>query len=172
MGAMIEKWSGLMALKLSNSEIIPYDLNRYPEDLKIHFSAAEIKIKDFDPDFSGFKLSKNSINNLSKVSKAWDKNVKYIDQLRKKDLKKINQQLIGLEKSFIDEKGMYFGSWYRSLYAGTDPFSGYASWILPGIEYEIALKRLDKLNEWDVRYSKAIDDLATKIIRLNESIKN
>ena len=134
--------------------------------------ACEIKIKDFDPDFSGFELSKNSINNLSKVSKAWDKNVKYIDQLRKKDLKKINQQLIGLEKSFIDEKGMYFGSWYRSLYAGTDPFSGYASWILPGIEYEIALKRLDKLNEWDVRYSKAIDDLVAKIIRLNESIKN
>lgn len=171
MGAMIEKWSGLMALKLSNSEIIPYDLNRYSEDLKKHFSVAEIKIKKFDSDFLGFELSKNSIDNLDKVSKIWEKKIKSIDQLKKGELKKINKQLISLEKSFIDEKGMYFGSWYRSLYAGTDPFSGYASWILPGIEYEIALKRLEKLKEWDMRYSKAIDDLAIKITKLNESIQ-
>ena len=76
-----------------------------------------------------------------------------------------------MEKSFIDEKGMYFGSWYRSLYAGTDPFSGYASWILPGIEYEVALKRSEKLKEWDIRYSKAIDDLTYKINKLNESVQ-
>jgi N-acetylated-alpha-linked acidic dipeptidase len=171
MGAMIEKWSGLMALKLSNSEIIPYDLNRYSEDLKKHFSVAEIKIKNFDSDFLGFELSKNSIDNLDKVSRIWEKKIKSIGQLKKGELKKINKQLIALEKSFIDEKGMYFGSWYRSLYAGTDPFSGYASWILPGIEYEIALKRLEKLKEWDMRYSKAIDDLAIKITKLNESIQ-
>ena len=45
-----------------------------------------------------------------------------------------------LEKSFISEKGMYFGSWYKSLYASSDPFSGYAAWILAGLEYEIAIK--------------------------------
>jgi len=171
MGAMIEKWSGLMALKLSNSEIIPYDLNRYSKDLKKHFSAAEIKIKSFDSNFSGFKLSKISIDDLHEVSKNWEKKIKSIGQLKKGELKKINKQLIALEKSFVDEKGMYFGSWYRSLYAGTDPFSGYASWILPGIEYEVALKRSEKLKEWDIRYSKAIDDLTYKINKLNESIQ-
>ena len=171
MGAMIEKWSGLMALKLSNSEIIPYDLNRYSKDLKKHFSAAEIKIKSFDSNFSGFKLSKSSIDDLHEVSKNWEKKIKSIGQLKKGELKKINKQLIALEKSFVDEKGMYFGSWYRSLYAGTDPFSGYASWILPGIEYEVALKRSEKLKEWDIRYSKAIDDLTYKINKLNESIQ-
>ena len=171
MGAMIEKWSGLMALKLSNSEIIPYDLNRYSKDLKKHFSAAEIKIKSFDSNFLGFKLSKSSIDNLHEVSEDWEKKIKSIGQLKKEELKKINKQLIAMEKSFIDEKGMYFGSWYRSLYAGTDPFSGYASWILPGIEYEVALKRSEKLKEWDIRYSKAIDDLTYKINKLNESIQ-
>lgn len=171
MGAMIEKWSGLMALKLSNSEIIPYDLNRYSKDLKKHFSAAEIKIKSFDSNFSGFKLSKSSIDDLHEVSKNWEKKIKSIGQLKKGELKKINKQLIALEKSFVDEKGMYFGSWYRSLYAGTDPFSGYASWILPGIEYEVALKRSEKLKEWDIRYSKAIDDLTYKINKLNESVQ-
>ncbi|MDG2372030.1 MAG: M28 family peptidase [Flavobacteriaceae bacterium] len=170
MGAMIEQWSGLMALKLSNSDVIPYDLNRYASDLKKHFSDAEAKIKTYNSDFSGFKLSNASISKLDNVSKIWSKRISIIKQLKIEKLKNINKQLIGLEKSFIDKKGMYFGSWYKSLYAATDPFSGYASWILPGIEYEIALKRSSKLKEWDLRYSKAINNLSIKIVKLTDSL--
>ena len=74
--------------------------------------------------------------------------------------------LIALEKSFISDKGMYFGSWYKSIYASSDPFSGYGAWILPGIEYEIALKSSDKLNEWDQRYSNSINSLNQKMKKL------
>ena len=92
------------------------------------------------------------------------------NKLSKKIISKLNQQLIALEKSFISEKGMYFGSWYKSLYSSSDPFSGYASWILPGIEYEIALKSSERLKEWDDRYTIAINSLNTKMRRLNEEI--
>ena len=78
----------------------------------------------------------------------------------------INQQLIALEKSFIDKKGMYYGDWFKSIYASSDPFSGYASWILPGIEYELAIKRNEKFNEWDTRYAKAIENLTQKMLLL------
>ena len=61
---------------------------------------------------------------------------------------------------------MYFGSWYRSLYASSDPFSGYAAWILPGLEYEIALKSSDRLEEWDSRYSEAVNSLNLKMNEL------
>ena len=81
----------------------------------------------------------------------------------------MNKQLIALEKSFISDNGMYFGSWYRSLYASSDPFSGYAAWILPGLEYEIALKASDRLEEWDSRYSEAVNSLNLK---MNELINN
>ncbi len=85
-------------------------------------------------------------------------------------ISKLNKQLIALEKSFISEKGMYFGSWYKSLYSSSDPFNGYASWILPGLEYEIALNSSERLKEWDDRYTKAINSLNTKMRRLNEEI--
>ena len=65
---------------------------------------------------------------------------------------------------------MYFGSWYKSLYAASDPFSGYASWILPGLEYEIARSSSDRLQEWDDRYSGAISRLNDKIDGLIESL--
>jgi N-acetylated-alpha-linked acidic dipeptidase len=66
---------------------------------------------------------------------------------------------------------MYFGAWYKSLYASSDPFSGYAAWILPGIEYEIALKASDRLEEWDLRYANVIDSLDNKMKELNKQIQ-
>jgi N-acetylated-alpha-linked acidic dipeptidase len=61
---------------------------------------------------------------------------------------------------------MYYGEWYKSLYVCNDPFSGYASWILPGIQYEVAIRNTSRLEEWDTRYAKAILDLNNKITKL------
>ena len=65
---------------------------------------------------------------------------------------------------------MYYGDWYKSLYVCNDPFSGYASWILPGIQYEVAIERTEKLEEWDERYAAAILSLAEKIDRISASL--
>ena len=92
--------------------------------------------------------------------------------MSRKKIKSINKQMISLEKSFIDYRGMYYGNWYRSLYASSDPFSGYGAWILPGIEYEIALKSSNKLDEWDTRYSKSISDLNQKMKKLISVLSN
>ncbi|WP_332912882.1 transferrin receptor-like dimerization domain-containing protein [Algoriphagus boritolerans] len=88
--------------------------------------------------------------------------------LSAKALQKINTGLIGLEKSWIDPKGMYYGEWYKSLYVCNDPFSGYASWILPGIQYEVAIKNTARLEKWDSRYAKAILNLSKKIDKLSK----
>ena len=65
---------------------------------------------------------------------------------------------------------MYFGSWYKSLYSSSDPFSGYASWILPGLEYEIALKSSERLEEWEQRYVNAMRSLNDKMLRMNATV--
>jgi N-acetylated-alpha-linked acidic dipeptidase len=53
-------------------------------------------------------------------------------------LKRINTRLLALEKAFLHEDGLAFGRWFQSLYASIDPFSGYASWMLPGLRYAIS----------------------------------
>lgn len=173
MGGTIEQLAGLMALRLANAEVIPYDVKRYSVDLKGHFANAVKKIKAFDKDFQGFDKVEASIAVLDKNTEILDKALSEIltkGSLSKKEIKDINKQLLALEKSFIDEKGMYYGSWFKSIYASTDPFSGYASWILPGLEYEISLSSSDRLEEWDNRYSAAIQSLADKILKLAQSI--
>ena len=169
MGSMVEHIAGLMALRMANGDLIPYNLNRYASDLKMHISNAESKINLYNKDFDGFNITSKAIQSLEQTSEKLTQKIKsYLAEgdFSKKDLSNLNQKLIGLEKSFISEKGMYFGSWYRSLYASSDPFSGYAAWILPGLEYEIALKASDRLEEWDSRYSEAVNSLSLKMNEL------
>ena len=159
MGATIEKFAGIMSLRLANAMLIPYDLNRYPNDLKTHFDNAEEKVRKLKPAFKGFAKTRQAIDDLSKAAATATKNLSNrLNDMRisSVEIESLNRQLIALEKSFIDQKGMYYGDWFKSIYASSDPFSGYASWILPGIEYELAIKRRKKLKEWDSRYAKAL----------------
>ena len=175
MGPMVEHMAGLMALRMANAEVIPYNLDRYAFDLNIHFKNATQKIRTFDSEFKGFGKTEKAIQLLKETSKLLSASIKnHLEEARlsHRMLKNINRELIALEKSFISEKGMYFGTWYKSLYASSDPFSGYAAWILPGVEYEIALRSSERLQEWDNRYAKAILSLKTKMEELKESLPN
>jgi N-acetylated-alpha-linked acidic dipeptidase len=174
MGPMVEHMAGLMALRMANAELVPYNLNRYASDLQMHIENATEKIKAFNEDFNGFNKTLGAIRSLQETSRSLTKGIKSYLQNKnfsKNKINRINAQLIALEKSFISEKGMYFGAWYKSLYASSDPFSGYAAWILPGIEYEIALKASDRLEEWDLRYANAINSLDNKMKELNKQIQ-
>ncbi len=170
MGPTIEHLAGLMALRLSNHSIVDYDVARYATDLKLHFASAENKVKAYHGSFEGFAAAKQSLATLENAAQELSAALAQVNVqgISKKALKAVNTQLIGLEKSFIEDKGMDYGSWYRSLYASTDPFSGYASWMLPGIEYEVALKRSENLNAWDERYAAAINRLIAKMNTLKD----
>ncbi|MCH7410390.1 M28 family peptidase [Belliella sp. DSM 111904] len=174
MGGMIEQVVGIMTLRLANASLIPYQVSRYTKDLKIHFANATSQIRAYDSNFVGFEKVQASMSQFESVQRAMESNLeKFLsgDEVEdKKVLKEANQILLSLEKAFIDQEGMYFGNWYRSLYASNDPFSGYASWILPGLQYEIELKSTGRLGEWDTRYAAAIDDLRNKIENLSKLI--
>ena len=175
MGPMVEHMVGLLTLRMANSELIPYNINRYAFDLNLHFKNATQKIKEYNSDFKGFPKTDDAIKALEESSKLLSIRISSLlsaDNFSKKLFKNINKQLIAFEKSFISNQGMYFGSWYKSLYASSDPFSGYAAWIIPGVEYEIALRSSDRLEEWDKRYADAILNLKTKMKNLSQEIQS
>lgn len=166
MGGTVEQLVGIIALRLANADLIPYQLTRYAKDLTIHFDNAERQVKGFHKDFTGFEKSRNAIASLQQSADRLEAAISGMLEKSSPDTRKardLNKDLLAFEKSFIDPKGMYFGNWYRSLYASNDPFSGYASWVLPGIQYEIEIKSTDRLTEWDERYSTAILDLKQKM---------
>ncbi|MCS5489556.1 M28 family peptidase [Algoriphagus limi] len=173
MGGAVAQLFGLVTLRMANSEVIPYDVPRYAQDLKGHFEQAVENVKEIDPGFQDFDLVKSALVKLENSSKTYQEalnNAMAKGKLSKKKITKVNKGLIDLEKSWIDPKGMYYGDWYKSLYVCNDPFSGYASWILPGIQYEVAINRTEKLEEWDERYAAAILDLSSKIDKISKML--
>ncbi|MFT5773973.1 MAG: N-acetylated-alpha-linked acidic dipeptidase, partial [Algoriphagus sp.] len=174
MGGTVAQVIGILTLRLANAEVIPYDVPRYAQDLRGHFDNAVKNVKTIAPDFSTFDQVDVAIKKLEVSSASFEAArdaALSSNKLKKGKIKKINKGLLALEKSWIDPKGMYYGSWYRSLYVSTDPFSGYASWILPGIQYEVEIKSTDRLEEWDTRYANAILDLSNKVDKLTKTIK-
>ena len=173
MGGAVAQLIGVLTLRMANATIIPYDVPRYAKDLRGHFTQAVTKVKTIKPDFATFDQVDAAIGKLETASASYQLALNKSmagNKLKAKKVKKINQGLIDLEKSWIDPKGMYYGDWYKSLYVSTDPFSGYASWILPGIQYEVEIKSTERLEEWDSRYANSILDLSQKIDKLTKTL--
>ncbi len=174
MGGTVAQVIGVLALRMANAAVIPYDVPRYAQDLRIHFDNAVKNVRTIAPDFNSFDQVDAAIQKLETSSAAYDQALNAAleaNKLTAQSIEKLNDGLLTLEKSWIDPKGMYYGSWYRSLYVSTDPFSGYASWILPGIQFEVETKSTDRLEEWDTRYANAILDLSAKVEKLTKLIK-
>jgi N-acetylated-alpha-linked acidic dipeptidase len=174
MGGAVAQLFGLVAIRQANAAVIPYDVPRYAKDLNGHFEQAVKNVKTIEPNFAGFDQVDAALKGLEASSAAYKKALETglsNGNLSAKSLQRINKGLIGLEKSWIDPKGMYYGEWYKSLYVCNDPFSGYASWILPGIQYEVAIKNTSRLEEWDSRYAKAILNLSKKIDKLKSKLQ-
>jgi N-acetylated-alpha-linked acidic dipeptidase len=59
---------------------------------------------------------------------------------------------------------------YRSLYAAPDPFSGYTSWMLPALQYEVTLQSTENLKDWEEEYVTAIEKLTNQINSLTQKL--
>ena len=107
MGPTIENFAGIMSLRLANATLIPYDLNRYPNDLKMHFDRAEEKVRQLKSDFKGFEKTRQAINELSVAAASATENLsnRVSDKgLSAVEIQFLNRQLIALEKKLYRPK--------------------------------------------------------------------
>lgn len=172
LGPMVEQVFSTMATRLANADLIPYDVSRYATDLTTHLKTVESRIKAYSPDFSAQKLL-TQVETLKATAAAYEAAAKRqlaAGPLERPKTAALNEGLRGLEKAFLDEKGMAFGAWYRSLYAAPDPNSGYAEWMLPAFQYEASLKSTANLPAIEARYAGAISSLNDRIAALTQQL--
>ncbi|MEJ2541252.1 MAG: M28 family peptidase, partial [Gemmatimonadota bacterium] len=153
-GPMLARVDGLLALRLANADILPYDVTRYATDTRTHvetlLEVAEARRVEVD------------LTRLVEATGTLDAAAAELDAARAErvasgpvapaEAARINEALIGLEKAWLDERGLQDREWSRSLYVSPDPFSGYASWMLPGLRYEIETDDPGEVPEWEGRY--------------------
>jgi N-acetylated-alpha-linked acidic dipeptidase len=172
-GAMLARADGLLALRLANADLLPYDVTRYATDTRTHvdtlFAVADLRRIDVD------------LDRLVDATRELDRAAAELDTARRErvlagrvsraEAAAINEGFIGLEKAWLDDRGLQDRPWSRSLYVSPDPFSGYASWMLPGLRYEIETDDPGDVPEWEARYVDAVVRLASRMDALTALIR-
>ena len=170
MGPLVERVFGIMALRLANADVIPYNVSRYGADLRTHFEGLQKLTKAYDKSETAFSFDA-LIKAADELKKAGDDSEAALKTANEANKKAINAELLLLERQWIDKQGMPYGNWYRSLYASPDPYSGYASWMLPGFQYEAANKSTANLKMWEQKYLDAMVRLKTKMETITKLAK-
>lgn len=171
-GPALARLDGIIALRLANATLLPYDVARYATDLRRHATdlarrgeVASLPI--------GFDALMTSIDALDAATALFEerREAAVAAGLSGAEAAALNAQLIALEKAFIHQPGLQDRAWSRSLYASPDPFSGYASWMLPGLRYEIETTNGPGLEQWLAVYVQSVDALAEKIRTLSAALE-
>jgi N-acetylated-alpha-linked acidic dipeptidase len=167
MGPLVEQLFGMMALRLANADVLPYDINRYGKDLHTHFDGLQKLTNAYDKSATPFSFDAliKASDELKEISEQCEVALKTANL---KNGKAINAELLSLERQWIDKEGMPYGSWYRSLYASPDPYSGYASWMLPAFQYEAANHSTKNLKMWEQKHLEAINRLKVKMEKITK----
>ncbi|MBK8055021.1 MAG: M28 family peptidase [Saprospiraceae bacterium] len=158
MGPMVEQIFGVAMLKLANDKTIPYSLSKYGQDSKMHFESLQKSLDQIERTDTSFSFA-NLIKISEKLKNAGAECEKALNKSSGKNADKINKILLSLEREWIDKDGNPFGSWYKSLYASSDPYSGYASWMMPAYRYELSQKSTENLKMWEAKYIKVMERL-------------
>lgn len=156
---------GVVATRFANADLLPYDIVRYTGDITRHVESISNRAGELNRKIEAGEL----LLELSKTEKlAMDIENRiplFLSQTPSEEEKReINQLLIQLERSFLDEEGLGFSKWQQSLYAATDPWSGYASWMIPGVRYVLE----DEIGEEALRAELHRFTLA--VARLNRTL--
>jgi N-acetylated-alpha-linked acidic dipeptidase len=160
-----------MLLRLANANVLPYDIGRYATDLATHVASLEDRAAtgSIDADFAALH---DAVDSLDAAADAYrTARGAALQSGKVLDTDAINRTLLDLEAAFLHAEGMPFGDRYKSLYASPDPFSGYASWMLPGLRYPIATNDEALLREWMPVYVRAVNDLTGRVRNLTSLLK-
>ena len=171
-GPTLARVDGIIALRLANADVLPYDLARYPTDIRRHIEAMESRAGELGVNLSLDRL-KAATGVLAEVAEELDSFLFAADSrvyYPTADREATNRSLLDMEKAFIRSEGLQGRPWSQSLFASPDPFSGYASWMLPGLRYEVESRSATGIAEWEGTYVAAVQDLTRRMRALTNQV--
>lgn len=168
-GPMLTRIDGLVALRLANADVIPFDVARYATDTRTHVETLLRVADEREVDVDLSRL----VDRTSALDAAAARFVEARDARLEGDAaalsapvaQRVNRILRQLEDAWLDDGGLQDRPWSRNLYVSPDPFSGYASWMLPGVRFEIETDDPEEVPVWEEKYLAAIDRLVDTIDR-------
>ena len=131
--AMAQIW-GILALRLANADILPFDYKEYAKELLIHLKA----LQNSDPKSA---IARDRPQRLRGLLSKWENMADSLhsdltNRLKRQELietETINRRLHQLEQTLISEAGLPLRPWFKHLIYAPGLHSGYAAVVFPGI---------------------------------------
>lgn len=161
-GPTLAKVDGIVVLRLANADYLPYDLPRYAQDLLGHIQTLEDRAQVLGQKLELSQL-RIQVRTMGAVAAQLEARLKEIEKWDARRLRQVNTRLIAIERQWLNSKAIPFSNWNRSLYASPDPFSGYASWMLPGLRYQIETKSWKNVKQAEADVADAIRNIVAKM---------
>ncbi len=164
-GPMIARADGILALRFANADVLPYDVVRYATDTRTHVETlyAVAAQRGLTVDLSRLVETTRELDDDAAALVAARERWLRSGAVDAAEAEAVNRALIGLEKAWLNDRGLQGRPWSRSIYVSPDPFSGYASWMLPGLRYEIETDDRADLPGWERVYIGAVRNLAQRM---------
>ena len=162
-------------MRLANADIIPYDIPLYAADLTRHTRSLEQRAEKLGSSPLTFYDLRAAVATLDTASRALTEALSQSLATApppRTALHQVNKALIALERAVVHKAGLQGRPWSRSLYAAPDPFSGYVSWMLPGLRYEIETGNPEEIPDWERVYVAAVEELTGRMRKLTGALRD
>ena len=160
--AAMTKIAGLMAMHLADRPVLPIEPLTYARKLRREVKNVQASLKELNakPITQLDDLAKK-INDWAKVAESWRRLAPNAGDLEALSLKKLNEQLMSIDRAFISLEGLRGRTWYKNLVVAPGEYTGYAAITLPGLRDCLERNDLERLPVEESKLLKAVEAAMT-----------
>jgi N-acetylated-alpha-linked acidic dipeptidase len=147
---------GLEALRMADSDVLPYDYLAYARSIESYISAARRKASDAGVGPLDFAAADAAAGRFAAAAqKAHERQI-----AAKGDLAKLNEALRQTETALVSEAGLPNRPWYRHVIYAPGEFTGYAAVVIPGVNEALDAKDASRAAQQLTVLTQALDRAA------------
>uniref|UniRef100_A0A0E0JIH0 Transferrin receptor-like dimerisation domain-containing protein n=1 Tax=Oryza punctata TaxID=4537 RepID=A0A0E0JIH0_ORYPU len=143
---------GMMALKLADEEILPFNYMSYPVELEAYTKVVENEVRgtviSCSPLHNAIRALKKATTKVNGERKELLRQLSS-NQLRKDSMKirTLNDRLMQAERAFTNREGLFKQEWFKHLVYGPSEQNDWESASYPGVDNAIVSARKDNTTE-------------------------
>ncbi len=121
---------GLEALRMADSDVLPYDYEEYGKEVAAYLDAAA---KRADSKFGNRALDLTAVNAAAKHFQDAGAKILAKQKNPPRDAARLNQALRSAERALLVPEGLPHRPWFRHAIYAPGEYTGYAAVVIPGV---------------------------------------
>lgn len=142
---MVARMTGVIASRLANADLLPAEPHRVLEEASTAIDGLKNRLPD-----RPLGQAEQIQERLAKVGRRLGNRASRIVATLENgiiDVRRTNAQTRGVDLAWSPDSGLREREWLRNRFVAPDATSGYASWAMPGVRYEMEVGDVRQLTE-------------------------